>query len=262
MLTVQTIAAFLEEFAPSRLAEDWDNVGLLVGRRDAPVRRVMTCLTVTPATAAEAIRSRADLIVAHHPLPFAALKRLTSETTSGRLLLDLIAARTAVYSPHTAFDSAAAGINQRLATGLGLRGVVPLAPHAEGQGAGRWGWLEEPLALCKLAGRVQDFLAIERLQLVGDSEQTVRAVAVACGAAGELLDVARSAGCDCMVLGETRFHACLEAEACGLGLILPGHFASERFAVECLADVLSQQFPALEIWASRQERDPLRWVGR
>ena len=143
-----------------------------------------------------------------------------------------------MYSPHTAFDSAAAGINQRLATGLGLRGVVPLAPHAEGQGAGRWGWLEEPLALCKLAGRVQDFLAIERLQLVGDSEQTVRTVAVACGAAGELLDAARSAGCDCMVLGETRFHTCLEAEACGLGLILPGHFASERFAVECLADGL------------------------
>ncbi len=262
MLSVKTVAAFLEAFAPSRLAEDWDNVGLLVGRSDASVRRAMTCLSITPATAAEAIRRQADLIVAHHPLPFAAMKRLTSETTAGRLLLDLIAARTAVYSPHTAFDSAAEGINQRLATGLGLRGVVPLLPQAEGQGAGRWGWLEEPLALGKLAGRVQDFLAIERLQVVGEPERTVRTAAVACGAAGELLPAARSAGCDCMILGETRFHTCLEAEACGLGLILPGHFASERFAVECLAAVLSRQFPTLEIWASRDERDPLRWLGR
>ena len=262
MLTVQTIAAFLEEFAPSRLAEDWDNVGLLVGRGDAPVRRAMTCLTITPATAAEAIRGRADLVVAHHPLPFVALKRLTAETTAGRLLLDLIAAKIAVYSPHTAFDSAAAGINQRLATGLGLRGVVPLAPHAEGQGAGRWGWLEEPLTLGKLAGRVQDFLA--------DRAPANRGRAGAAGphrgrrlwGRGRTFGRRRcAAGCDCMVLGETRFHTCLEAEACGLGLILPGHFASERFGVECLAEVLSRQFPPLEIWASREERDPLRWLG-
>ena len=125
MPTIQTIAAFLEEFAPSRLAAEWDNVGLLVGDSRAAVARVMTCLTITPASAAEAVRGRADLVVAHHPLPFAALKRVTSETTAGRLLLGLIAARVAVYSPHTAFDSAPAGINGRLAAGLGLRGVVP-----------------------------------------------------------------------------------------------------------------------------------------
>ena len=75
MPTIQTIAAFLEEFAPSRLAAEWDNVGLLVGDGRAAVARVMTCLTITPASAAEAVRGRADLVVAHHPLPFAALKR-------------------------------------------------------------------------------------------------------------------------------------------------------------------------------------------
>jgi putative NIF3 family GTP cyclohydrolase 1 type 2 len=85
-------------------------------------------------------------------------------------------------------------------------------------------------------------------------------VAVACGAAGELLDAARRAGCDAMVVGETRFHTCLEAEAAGIGLLLPGHFASERFAVEELAGILARQFPELEVWASREERDPVRWV--
>jgi dinuclear metal center YbgI/SA1388 family protein len=259
MPTIQTIAAFLEEFAPSRLAEAWDNVGLLVGDRRATVARAMTCLTITPASAAEAVRGRADLIVAHHPLPFAALKRLTAETTAGRLLLELIAAGVAVYSPHTAFDSAAAGINQRLAAGLGLRGVAPLTPAAEGQGAGRWGWLEDALPLGQLADRLKEFLKIGHLQMVGDPCRLVRTVAVACGAAGELLGAAVAAGCDAMVLGETRFHTCLEAEAAGMGLLLPGHFASERFAVERLAEVLAAQFPDVEIWASREERDPLVW---
>ncbi len=66
MLTVELLAAFLERIAPLRLAEDWDNVGLLVGDPQGPVRRVMTCLTITPPVAAEAIEQNADLIVAHH----------------------------------------------------------------------------------------------------------------------------------------------------------------------------------------------------
>jgi putative NIF3 family GTP cyclohydrolase 1 type 2 len=67
------------------------------------------------------------------------------------------------------------------------------------------------------------------------------------------------AACDCMVVGEVRFHTCLEAEANGIALVLPGHFASERFAVERLAEVLAGKFGELLVWASRDERDPLRW---
>jgi dinuclear metal center YbgI/SA1388 family protein len=259
MASVHSIAAFLEQVAPFRLAEDWDNVGLLVGHRGQNVKKLMTCLTVTPQSAAEAVEAGADLIVTHHPMPFVAMKRLTDDTTIGRLLLELIAAHVAVYSPHTAFDSASEGVNQRLADGLGLRGVAPLRAHPEGQGAGRWGWLAEPHSLAELAERLKHFLAIERLQMVGRPEQPVRTVAVGCGAADELLDAARSNGCDAMILGEARFHTCLEAEALGIGLLLPGHFASERFAVEALAEVLGRQFSEVEVWASRREHDPLRW---
>jgi putative NIF3 family GTP cyclohydrolase 1 type 2 len=94
--------------------------------------------------------------------------------------------------------------------------------------------------------------------MVGRPEQTIRTVAVACGAAGELLDAARQNGCDAMVVGEARFHTCLEAEAVGISLLLPGHFASERFAMECLAEVLAQQFPDVQVWPSRSEKDPVK----
>jgi dinuclear metal center YbgI/SA1388 family protein len=258
MPNVAAIAAFLEQLAPFRLAEEWDNVGLLVGHRDRNVTKLMTCLTVTPASAAEAIEADAELIVAHHPMPFVATKRLTTDTTAGRMLLDLVASGVAVFSAHTAFDSAGEGINQRLAAGLQLRGIAPLLPHAEGLGTGRWGWLADPLALGQLAQRLKQFLAVERLQLVGNPKQMVRTVAAACGAAGDLLDAARENDCDAMVVGEARFHTCLEAEALGIGLLLPGHFASERFAMECLADVLARQFSDVQVWASRQERDPIR----
>ena len=85
-------------------------------------------------------------------------------------------------------------------------------------------------------------------------------VAVACGSAGELLAAANAAGCDCLVTGEVRFHACLEAESLGMGLVLAGHFASERFGVDALAAILAEKFPSLQVWASKQERDPLHWL--
>ncbi|NLE38379.1 MAG: Nif3-like dinuclear metal center hexameric protein [Pirellulaceae bacterium] len=259
MPNVADFAAFLERFAPTQLAEEWDNVGLLVGRSNRIVARAMTCLTVTPATVAEAIRQGVDLIVTHHPMPFAATRRLTDAEPAGAMLLDLIGAGTSVYSPHTAFDSARQGINQRLAEGLGLRGISPLVPGDDGQGTGRWGWLAEEITLEQLAERVKQFLAIDTIGRVGPTDLGVRTVAIGCGAAGSLLGDARRVGCDAMLLGETSFHTCLEAEATGMGLLLAGHFASERFAVEALADVLAKEFPEVEIWPSRDERDPVCW---
>jgi len=276
MCCLQSVCDFLEAFAPTCLAEDWDNVGLLVGDRTREVRRVMTCLTVTPASVAEAVAEKADLIVTHHPLPFRPVARLTADTTQGRMLLQLIEAGIAVYSPHTAFDSAAQGINQQLAEGLGLTQILPLVvastagqsagKDASGEtsespiGAGRFGQLASETTLAQLVEQVKRFLAIDHLQIVGSMDQPVRKVAVACGAAGEFLAVAQKQGCDTMLLGETNFHTCLEAEASGVSLLLTGHFASERFAAEQLAKVLANEMSTLTIWASQQETTPLQWV--
>src|SRR5438093_594606 len=126
MLTVAAIVEFLRQFAPPSLAADWDNVGLLLGDSASEVRRIMTCLTVTPDSAAEAVADGAELIVAHHPILFRSIKRLTADTAEGRMLLSLIRAGVAVYSPHTAFDNTRNGINEMIARRLGLTDVVPL----------------------------------------------------------------------------------------------------------------------------------------
>jgi dinuclear metal center YbgI/SA1388 family protein len=262
MTTVADISDYLDEFAPRRLAEDWDNVGLLVGDASQSVQRVMTCLTVTPASAEEAVRERVDLIVSHHPLPFRPLKRLTTESVPGRLLWQLIRAGISIHSPHTSFDSAAMGINQRLAEGLGLTDIQPLIAaedDPDGLGSGRYGRLERACTLGELSARLKQFLKIDGLHAVGGQDATIERVAVACGSAGSFLAEAQKLNCQLLVTGETSFHTCLEAEATGIALLLPGHYASERFAVETLADVLGKQFSDLKVWASRDEADPLRW---
>jgi dinuclear metal center YbgI/SA1388 family protein len=263
MPTLQAIREFLDAFAPSVLAEDWDNTGLLAGDPKADVARVMTCLTVTPRSAREAVAKGADLVVSHHPLPFRPIQRLVTETTPGRLLWQLITHHVAIYSPHTAFDSACRGINQCLAEGLALVDIVPLVTVVgapPGAGAGRVGRVPRPVTLGEMAERLKQFLSLAHMHFVGPLDARVERVAVACGAAGEFLAKAREAGCDLLVLGEANLHTCLEAEATQVSLLLPGHFASERFAVEQLAAVLVAEFQDLEVWASADESDPIGWL--
>src|SRR5205809_1119230 len=126
MAIVADLVQAMQEIAPLELAAEWDNVGLLLGDAAAAVSRVMTCLTVTPESAIEAAEARADLIVSHHPVLFRPAQRLTSATAEGRTLLMLLRAGVAVYGAHTAFDNASGGINDILASRLGLTQVTPL----------------------------------------------------------------------------------------------------------------------------------------
>ena len=130
MTTVADVTAWLEQFAPARLAEPWDNVGLLWGDPAELVERVMTCLTVTPATAAEAIQEQAALIVSHHPVLFREVKKIRADLPETGHLWKLARAGIAIASPHTAFDNTHEGINDILCRRLGLVDVAPLRPLA------------------------------------------------------------------------------------------------------------------------------------
>jgi dinuclear metal center YbgI/SA1388 family protein len=132
MTTVNDLVRWMEEFAPVALAEPWDNVGLLWGDGRTDVAKVMTCLTVTDVTADEAIAEGAQLIVSHHPVLLHGIKRVTAEHPQTGLLWRLASAGVSIYSPHTAFDNTAGGINDGLARRLGLTDVKPLRPASVG----------------------------------------------------------------------------------------------------------------------------------
>lgn len=372
MIRVETVAQFLREFAPPRLAASWDNTGLLLGDPAAEVTTLMTCLTLTPEVSREAVDAGARLVVAHHPVLFKGAKSLTAATAEGRTLLPLLRAGVAVYSPHTAFDNCEGGINDDLVTRAGLTGVKPLrvkpaagkavklvaftppaaadavsaalfaagagrigaysecsfrsagtgtfygsdstnpavgergrreqveelrlevvvpvarlaaavtalraahpyeepafdvyplhAPPGTGgeEGEGRVGELPTPEPLAAFAARLGRALGAGAVQTVGDPARLVARVAFACGAAGEYLADAAAAGADVFVTGEMRYHDLLAAEDAGVALVLPGHYATERSAVERLAERLAAAFPSLGVFASRRERDPLRWAA-
>ncbi len=260
MTTIRNACEFLETRLPLSLAESWDNVGLLLGDRDASANRIMTCLTLTPSVCDEAISREANLVVTHHPLPFRPLKAITTDDTTGKLLWRLAGAGVSVFSPHTAFDSAATGINHQIAEALGLNSVRPIVPAetAEpGLGAGRHGLLNKPVSSFNFAASLKAVFETQIVRYAGPSIHQCAHVGIACGSGGSFLQAARQAGCDSLVTGEATFHSCLEAESLGIGLFLVGHYQSERFALENLALTLQAEFAGCEVWASKSEADPL-----
>lgn len=260
MPIVSEVCGYLDELAPVELGEEWDNVGLLVGRAASDVQKIMTCLTLTPDVAQEAVEQQAQLVVAHHPVLFRGAKAICDHTSEGRMLLDLIENGVAVYSAHTRFDSAQQGVNQRLAESFGLADIGPIRASevVPGLGSGRVGRLKEPVAMADFLVTVRQETRAVYVEYCGKDDSSVATVGVACGAAAEFLDDAVAAGCDTFVTGEARFHGALDARTRGINLILLGHYSSERPAMEWLAEELHRRFPDTEVWASRCERDPLR----
>ncbi|MDR1382488.1 MAG: Nif3-like dinuclear metal center hexameric protein [Planctomycetaceae bacterium] len=273
------VVRYLESQYPLALAEDWDNVGLLAGKRTMTIRRVMTCLTVTPESCREAIDEHADLIITHHPFPFHAIKRVTSDTKIGDMFWQLIHAGIAIYSPHTAFDSASTGINQQIAKLLELSQIETLYPSLSSennspneeppQGTGRIGMLPQPTPLLQLAEKIAKlfglhvvaYAAPDKFLIESNEKRLVQYVAIGCGAADDFLKQAIVQNADVFLVGEVKFHTMLEARENQIGLIFPGHYVTERFAVKQLADELQSYFTdSLTVWTSSRESDPLRYV--
>jgi dinuclear metal center YbgI/SA1388 family protein len=263
MPSLAAVTALLEELAPLRLAAEWDTVGLLLGSRRDRIERVLTCLTLDGVVAREAIRGGFDLVVTHHPLPFRPVARITDATPTGTILLDLAGAGIAVWSSHTAWDSAAGGINDQLATLCGLTAVSPIEPDAlePAAGFGRMGLAPSSQTVARLARHLADRLDARGVQLVGDPAASVGRVGIVCGSGADGIPPARQAGCDTFLTGEIKLHDALHAAALGMRVIALGHHASERFSMPVLAARLASLLPGIDCRASVDEADPLVPLG-
>jgi dinuclear metal center YbgI/SA1388 family protein len=252
----------LERIAPLRLAAEWDSVGLLIAAGDQEIRRVLTCLSLMPEVAEEAVRERIDLVVTHHPLPFRPVGRITPDTGTGRVLLSLIGAGCGVWSSHTAWDSAARGINHQLSMMMRLEGVAPITPDRDDPqvGFGRMGDAPRSMTVAALARLLADQLTVKQVQLVGDRERDAGRVGIVCGSGGDCVGEVVAAGCQTLITGEIKLHQALEAMAAGLAVIALGHHASERFSMDVLGRHLASEVPGLEVIAAVSDRDPIGWL--
>ena len=258
MATVQQIYEQMALLAPPELAEGWDNVGLLVDC-GSPVDRVLVTLDITPEVLREAQARGCGLIVSHHPVIFAPLKRLGAQDVA----FQLVRAGISAICMHTNLDAAAGGVNEVLAGIFGLRDPVPFAG-----GCGRVGEID-PTSVPELARRCQAELAARcnppqagpAVQVkIADTGHPVRRLAVISGAGGSLFEEALAMGADCLLTGEANHHHACDAVRLGLSLIAAGHYATEFPVVAAVARALRAALPGLEVCESRENRDPYTYL--
>lgn len=249
MQTVGDICTFLVMKAPSEKKLDFDNVGLLVGRADRPVTKVLTALDITDDVIEEAIAEKCDLIVSHHPL-FFELKALTDASWTGNRALMLAEHRIAAICMHTNLDAARGGVNDALLSALGLSYIAELDAETE---IGRIGELAAEITLSDFLPAVNKALRGNGLRY-HDAGRPVHRVAVCGGSGGGEIALAYAAGCDTYVTADIKYDPFLEAKHLGINLIDADHFCTENVVVPVLRDWLTEAFPSLPVLISRSHR--------
>lgn len=246
-MTVKTVLDYLWTLAPEAYKESWDNVGLLLGRKNAPVRGVLVALDATAAVAAEAEALDCQLVVTHHPVIFRGDKHVTDDDPLTAVHLDYLEKGIAVISMHTNLDCAPGGVNDLLAEQLSLHNIEILE---DGETAGliRVGEVSET-ELPVFAAFVRQRLNCPGLRFV-DGGRPVRRVAVGGGACGEYVPKVLAAGCDTFVTADIKYHEFCDAATLGLNLLDAGHFETENPVCDLLAEKLRARFPELRVCRS------------
>lgn len=245
------IISVLEEHFPPACAEEWDNPGLLAGRREREVRKVMVALDAADEVVEQAVSWKADLLVTHHPLIFGGLKNVSSDTFTGRRLISLIENRISLYAMHTNYDIC--GMADLNASMLGLQNCEVLSVTGEGIGLGKVGDLPEPVTYYSFAERIKKIFGLSDVRCYGSGNPEIRRAAVCGGSGKSLLNDAIASGADVFVTGDIDYHTGIDAWAKGIRMIDAGHYGTEHCFVEDVTAFLSEKFPELEILAAAQE---------
>lgn len=257
MVQVKDVLHCLEQAAPYELAEHWDNVGLLVGDPEAKVESVLCALDITETVVREAEERGCNLIVAHHPVIFTSVNRVTMDTVTGRILISMIQKGISGICMHTNMDCAPAGVNDLLAASLGLTDVINMEA-GEGGNLGRVGNLPKPMTLEAFAQHVKLSLGAGGVR-VADGGKPVYRVAVGGGACGKLMDAAVAKGADTFVIGDCSYDLMMRAHDIGLNLLDAGHFPTENPVARGFRDLIAEQFPELNIVVSQLHGDCIRF---
>ena len=231
-MILKELMTVMETIAPEALAEEWDNVGLLVGDASRELDTVVVTLDADEAAIRFAKEQGAQAIVAHHPLIFSPVRAVCAPSA----LYTLAASGIACFAAHTNLDAAKGGVNDVLAAKIGLTDVC----EAFG-GIGRIGRLSQEMTPEGFATFVGQTLGT-RVQL-RKGIKTIRTVALVGGAGGDFIADCEA---DAYLTGEIKHHEWLETPA-HLTVVAAGHYATEVVVVEPLANRLQKSCPALRV---------------
>ena len=243
--TVQIATEAVNRLAPRRLAEDWDNPGLLVGDSSAEVKKIFVCLDVLDKNISQAVELDAQLIVAHHPMIFHAIKNVRFDLPHGKKIERLIKNNLAVFAAHTNLDIALGGVNDVLAKKIGLTDIKMFGD--EEFSLGRIGTLETPMTAVDFARHVKNVLNADNVRLVDAGDFLISKVGLCGGAGADFIQKAKFFGAQAFVTGDVKYHEAQSAVENKIHVVDAGHFYTEFPIVHELAEYLRGELKNFDV---------------
>ncbi|WP_022819808.1 Nif3-like dinuclear metal center hexameric protein [Fusobacterium russii] len=240
-MRAKDIIKVIEEKFPLVNAEDWDNVGLLVGDINKEIKKIQFSIDATVEAIENAIKLNVDMIITHHPIIFKAIKSIREQETLGKKLRKLIKNDINVYCIHTNLDSTKNGLNDWVLKKIGIEESKILDLNEEkGSGIGRLYTLEEETKLINYIQKLKKDLSIRDLRVISKNlDKNVRKVALINGSAMSYWRLAKAKNVDLFITGDIGYHDALDALENGLSVIDFGHYESENFFDELLKKELN-----------------------
>lgn len=255
MFTCEDVMQCLEDLSPVSFAEGWDNVGLLLGRREKVVDTVMLCVDVTEQVISQAIQAGVSMIVSHHPLIFSGVKRITNDDVFGTRLIDLIQADICVYAMHTNFD--VMGMADAAAERLELLDTEVLQVTYEDEiateGIGRTGKLKGAMTLEEVAVFTKEAFQVPSVRVFGEPDTLCCEVAVCPGSGKSLIKDVLKSGVDVYITGDIDHHTGIDLVAQGICVIDAGHYGVEKLFVPYIYDYFSKIMPECKVMKAMEE---------
>lgn len=260
MPKLSTLVTKFEKFWPTAYAEDWDNVGLVVGSAEFEITKVLVAVDLTHSVLDEAEALGVNLVLSHHPVLYRPLTTMAEGSLKGALIARAIRSGISVYSAHTNADAQIDGSSSLLGGAFGLKHLQPLVKTAGGFGHGCIGTLAKPMTLRDLAILVSEVIptTARGVSVAGDGDSLVQTIAVCGGAGDSFLNVVLASNADVYVTSDLRHHPALDALETPrdkpLALIDISHFAAESLWVDAAATRLAS-IAGLEILISNTNTD-------
>ena len=238
-MKTRDIINILEKKFPKINAEEWDNVGLLIGDYNKEVKKIQFSLDATLESIENAISKKVDMIITHHPIIFKAIKDITEQNILGKKIRDLIKNDINVYAIDTNLDSSIDGLNDYILKKLGILEYKILDFDEEKNcGIGRIFKLDEEKDLKKFIEELNLKLQISNLRVISnDLNKKIKKVALINGSAMSYWRKAKKES-DLFITGDVGYHDALDALESGLNVIDFGHYESEHFFYEILIEEL------------------------
>ncbi|MBD5545187.1 MAG: Nif3-like dinuclear metal center hexameric protein [Lachnospiraceae bacterium] len=251
----ETVMEKLEALSPIMYASEWDNVGLMTGRRDKEVKRIYIALDATDKVVEDAVKKEADMLLTHHPMIFKPVKKITAEHFIGRRLIKLIQHDMCYYAMHTNFD--VMGMADAAADEIGLKNRKVLETTFEDEiskeGFGRIGKLPKVMTLRECAELIKEKFGIHHVKVFGDLEADLETAAIMPGSGKSMIKAAIDGGADVMITGDIDHHEGIDAEAQGLFIIDAGHFGLEQIFVPYMKEYLLRECREIQVIAPKRE---------